>query len=82
MALTMLDKAAEKMDKSQWPADIAAEFAHEAKNPNPCVGNVLLSETDRTRVWIIRLAAGERIGFHRQVWDYFWTCVSGGRARQ
>ena len=82
MALTMLDKAAEKKDKSQWPADIAAEFAREAKNPNPCVGNTLLSETDRTRVWIIRLAPGERIGFHRHVLDYFWTCVSGGRARQ
>ena len=25
---------------------------------------------------------GERCGFHRHVLDYFWTCVSGGRARQ
>jgi hypothetical protein len=33
-------------------------------------------------VWIIRLAPGERIGFHRHVLDYFWTSVSGGRARQ
>jgi hypothetical protein len=24
----------------------------------------------------------ERIGFHRHVLDYFWTCVSGGRGRQ
>ena len=82
MASTMLDKAAEKKDKSAWPADIAAEFAREANNPNPCVGNALLSETERTRVWIIRLAPGERVGFHRHVLDYFWTCVSGGRARQ
>jgi len=82
MALTMIDKAAEKKDKSEWPADIAAEFTREAKNPNPCVGSALLSENERSRVWIIRLAAGERIGFHRHVLDYFWTCVSGGRARQ
>jgi len=82
MALTMLDKAAEKKDKSQWPAEIAAEFAREANNPNPCVGSTLLSETERTRVWIIRLAPGERIGFHRHVLDYFWTAVSGGRGRQ
>ena len=82
MALTMLDKAAEKKEKSQWPADIAAEFEREAKNPNPCVGSTLLSENDRTRVWIIRLAPGERIGFHRHVLDYFWTSVSGGRGRQ
>jgi quercetin dioxygenase-like cupin family protein len=82
MALTMHDKAAEKKDMSQWPADIAAEFAAEAKNPNPCVGSTLLSENERSRVWIIRLAPGKRIGFHRHVLDYFWTAVSGGRARQ
>jgi quercetin dioxygenase-like cupin family protein len=82
MALTMLDKQAEKKDKSQWPTDIAAEFERESKNPNPCVGSTLLSENERTRVWIIRLAPGERIGFHRHVLDYFWTSVSGGRGRQ
>jgi quercetin dioxygenase-like cupin family protein len=82
MALTMLDKAAEKKDKSPWSADIAAEFEREAKNPNPCVGTQLLSENERTRVWIIRLAPGERVGFHRHVLDYFWTSVSGGRGRQ
>ena len=82
MALTMLDKTAEKKEKSQWPADIAAEFERESKNPNPCVGSTLLSENERTRVWIIRLAPGERIGFHRHVLDYFWTSVSGGRGRQ
>ena len=59
MAVTMLDKQAEKTEKSQWPADIAAEFERESKNPNPCVGSTLLSENERTRVWIIRLAPGE-----------------------
>ena len=82
MALTMLDKQAEKKEKSQWPADIAAEFERESKNPNPCVGNQLLSENERSRVWMIRLGPGERCGFHRHVLDYFWTCISGGRARQ
>jgi beta-alanine degradation protein BauB len=82
MAVTMLDKAAEKKDKSPWPAAIAAEFEHEAKNPNPCVGSQLLSENERTRVWMIRLAPGERVGFHRHVLDYFWTSVTGGYGRQ
>jgi hypothetical protein len=85
MALSMADKAAEMKavkDKSQWPAEIAAEFERESQNPNPCVGTTLLSENERTRVWIIRLAPGERVGFHRHVLDYFWTSVSGGRARQ
>ncbi len=49
---------------------------------NGCVGSTLLSEDDRVRVWIIRLAPAERIGFHRHVLDYFWTSASGGKGRQ
>src|SRR5262245_48867673 len=82
MALSMMDKAAERSDKGAWPAEIKAEFEREARNPNPCVGTILVSESDRVRVWMIRLAPGERIGFHRHVLDYFWTAVSGGRGRQ
>lgn len=82
MALTMADKAGERKDTKPWPADIAAEFAREAGNPNPCVGSELLSEDERTRVWMIRLAPGERIGFHRHVLDYFWTSMNGGKGRQ
>ncbi|MFY9693185.1 MAG: hypothetical protein WA776_15755 [Xanthobacteraceae bacterium] len=82
MALTMLDKATDRADKSAWPPAIAAEFEREKLNNNGCVGSTLLSESERVRVWIIRLAPGERIGFHRHVLDYFWTAVSGGRGRQ
>jgi quercetin dioxygenase-like cupin family protein len=82
MALTMVDKRAESSDRSAWPLAIAAEFERESKNPNPCVGTELLSESERTRVWMIRLQPGERVGFHRHVLDYFWTCVNGGRGRQ
>src|SRR3954467_6589700 len=81
MALTMLDKQAEKADKSAWSPELVAEFEREGNNPNPCVGNALVSETDRVRVWTIRLKPGERIGFHRHVLDYFWTAVTGGRGR-
>ena len=82
MVPTIHEKAAEKKDKAQCPAEIAAEFAHEAKNPNPCIGTALLSENERTRVWMIQLKPGERIGVHRHVLDYFWTAVSAGRSRQ
>jgi quercetin dioxygenase-like cupin family protein len=82
MALSMMDKPSESLVKVQWPPDISAEFEREAKAPNPCVGTELLSENENVRVWIIRLAPGERIGFHRHVLDYFWTSVSGGRGRQ
>ena len=48
---------------------------------NPCVGTVLLSQSDRARVWFIRLEPGQRFGFHRHVLDYFWTALTSGRAR-
>ena len=58
MALTMLDKAADSSMSSAWSPEIRAEFERERNNPNPCVGSELLSESDRVRVWMIRLQAG------------------------
>ena len=60
----------------QWPAWLREEF--QRNQFNGCVGTRLLSETDRVRVWTIRLEPGERIGFHRHVLDYFWTAVTPG----
>jgi hypothetical protein len=82
MSLSMMEKSAVRSEKSEWPAEIAAEFEREAKNPNPCVGSRLVSENHKVRVWMITLQPGERIGFHRHVLDYFWTSVTGGRGRQ
>jgi beta-alanine degradation protein BauB len=62
-----------------WPEELRREFA--ANGMNGCVGQVLLSESDRVRVWSLSLAPGERIGFHRHVLDYFWTALTDGRAR-
>lgn len=81
MSETMAAKKAERAEQGGWPAEIAAEYERERERPNGCVGNRLLSEGDRARVWEVRLAPGERLGFHRHVLDYFWTCVTGGRAR-
>ena len=82
MAVTMLDKKAAAETRAEWPAAIKAEFERESRSPNGCVGTELLSETDKVRIWIIRLKPGERVGFHRHVLNYFWTSVSGGRGRQ
>jgi quercetin dioxygenase-like cupin family protein len=82
MALSMMEKQALRSDQGAWPAEIKAEFEREAQNPNPCVGNELVSENERCRVWTIRLKPGERIGFHRHVLDYFWTAVTPCRGRQ
>ena len=81
MAQSSVERPPDKKEASPWPADIAAEFERESRNPNPCVGTTLLSENERTRVWIIRLAPGERLGFHRHVLDYFWIAISGCRGR-
>ena len=82
MALTMLDKKAAVEDRGEWPVELKTEFERESRQNNGCVGSQLLSETDKVRIWIIRLAPGERIGFHRHVLNYFWTSVNGGRGRQ
>ena len=77
--MAMTDVAAPNRQQ-QWPAAIAEEFRR--NQFNGCVGTALLSETDRVRVWTIRLKPGERIGFHRHVLDYFWTAVTPCRGRQ
>ena len=64
MALTMLDKTPLKQETSAWPPEIVAEFEREKANPNGCVGQRLLSEDERVRVWEIRLKPGQRFGFH------------------
>lgn len=62
-----------------WTPELREELKR--NTANGCVGHVLVSETDRVRVWLLRLAPGQRIPFHRHVLDYFWTAVTGGRAR-
>ncbi len=62
---------------AEWPKDLAQELTE--GQFNGAVGHELVSETQRVRVWSIRLKPGERIGFHRHVLDYFWTAITDGR---
>jgi hypothetical protein len=48
---------------------------------NAVVGSVLVSETDRLRIWHLTIPAGGRCPFHRHVLNYFWTCHTHGVAR-
>lgn len=82
MSLSMKEKVSQRHDNAAWPDAIRAEFERESHNPNGCVGNSLVSENDRVRVWTIRLRPGERFGFHRHVLDYFWSAINAGRGRQ
>ena len=80
MTLPMAEKAAAPAVPAPWSSELAAEF--EQNQYNGCVGTELVSESERVRVWMIHLAPGERIAFHRHVLDYFWTAVTTGRGRQ
>jgi quercetin dioxygenase-like cupin family protein len=82
MSLSMQEKPTTLRNKRQWPVSIQAEFEREAKNPNGSVGQELISETDRLRIWRIHLKPGERVGFHRHVLDYFWSAATSGKGRQ
>jgi mannose-6-phosphate isomerase-like protein (cupin superfamily) len=63
---------------ADWTPELRDELR--ASATNAAVGTRLLLEDEHARHWEIRLAPGERIGFHRHVLDYVWTCVSGGLA--
>ena len=63
----------------QWPAGMRTEL--EENRMSPLVGSVLVSETDKLRVWHLLIPAGQRCTFHRHVLDYFGTCRTSGRAR-
>jgi hypothetical protein len=82
MALSMKEKSSLRHDDATWPDAIAADFERERRNPNGCVGNTLISESDKVRVWTIRLKPGERFGFHRHVLNYFWSAINAGKGRQ
>ena len=65
--------------RAHWPVELQREL--EENRFNPVVGSVLVSETDKVRVWHLTIPAGKRCTFHRHVLDYFWTCHTHGKAR-
>ncbi|MDB4054078.1 cupin domain-containing protein [Octadecabacter sp.] len=64
---------------AHWPQDVYQEMLQ--SHDNGCVGTVLVSETDRVRVWHLHIPAGSRCGFHRHVNPYFWSALTAGTAR-
>jgi hypothetical protein len=65
--------------RAHWPAELQKDY--EANQFSGCVGSILVSETDRVRVWHLTIPAGRRCNFHRHVLNYFWTVHGDGRAR-
>lgn len=79
MPLTLVKAQSFDEAPDDWPPEARAELA--ANEWNGRVGQTLVSETDLVRVWMIHLAPGERLPFHRHVLDYFWTALLPGSAR-
>ena len=61
------------------PLDLTQEFID--REANGKVGDRLVSESDRVRVWHIHAKPGDRLQAHTHVLDYFWTVHTAGRAR-
>lgn len=64
---------------AHWPEGLYENM--KANEFSGMVGSVLVSETDKVRVWHLRLPAGKRCNFHRHVNPYFWSCHTQGKAR-
>jgi hypothetical protein len=69
----------EQSRRSGWSAEIQKDFENGYRNG--CVGSVLVSETQRVRVWHLHIPPGKRCNFHRHVLNYFWTSHTDGSAR-
>jgi hypothetical protein len=74
-----IETATDESAFAHWPEGVHEDM--KANEFNPCVGSVLVSETDKLRVWHLRLPAGYRCAFHRHVNPYFWSAHTAGRAR-
>jgi hypothetical protein len=81
-SLTKIPLAGSLVAKSHdgWSPELKEEFARHSYDGH--VGSRLLLETNRVRVWEIRLAPGQRWHAHRHVLDYFWIASTAGRSRQ
>ena len=64
---------------ARTPSDIKQEFIDNAQNGR--VGQILASETENLRVWLIKLRPGERNAVHVHQLDYFWTVHGPAKPR-
>jgi beta-alanine degradation protein BauB len=57
------DRAPPANPRAHWPTELQQEL--EENRYNPTLGSVLVSETDKVRVWHLTIPAGQRCTFHR-----------------
>ncbi len=73
------EKNADAFSGPHWTPELLREL--DGANTNGQVGSMLVSESDRARVWLIEMQPGDRLPFHTHVLDYFWVATSPGKAR-
>lgn len=61
------------------PSSVVANLRSQVGNP--CVGQKLVTENGRVRVWMMHLQPGERVAPHHHVLDYLWVALTPGRTR-
>lgn len=64
---------------AHWPAGVYEDM--KANEFSGTVGSAIVLETERVRVWHLRLPPGCRCPFHRHVNPYFWSAHAAGPAR-
>ncbi|GAB5377378.1 MAG: hypothetical protein AcusKO_38400 [Acuticoccus sp.] len=74
-----IETATDKAAFADWPEGLYEDM--KANEFSGVVGSTLVSETDRVRVWHLRLPPGYRCSFHRHVNPYFWSAHTAGKAR-
>lgn len=62
-----------------WTPDLIAEL--KSAHTSGQVGSTMVSESPRSRVWLIEMQPGDRLPFHTHVLDYFWVATTAGKAR-
>ena len=62
-----------------WPEGVFEDMM--TNEFSGAVGSLLVSETDRVRIWHFHLPPGYRCPFHRHVNPYFWSAHAAGRVR-
>lgn len=65
--------------RGAWTQEMRDAF--DANQFSGGVGNLLVFENERCRVWHLHLPPGGLLTFHRHVLDYFWSAVTAGVAR-
>jgi len=74
-------KTINKKDDWNYPWTTALKKAAQNGKNNNIVGEYLLLETEKFKVWSIHLSVGQSLPFHKHNKPYFYTIKNKGKSR-